>query len=372
MPSRYPGWAMTRLWAERLVTTSAKATNMSKSLAQLLIMMPPTRRLPVIWRSELPRGCNRFKRLDHEAGRRFWRPAPANRRSCDAHLPSPAGYAGEQVEIVKRLAPVLSRWRRREQRLRFWRLRRRNGYGKELPLSVHGLEGQVEIDLQGPCWEKACEPHSPARVYRGIGTELWGGERHSEEIEFSAAQIEEALGKIGGGILSLELRPSEIAEHGIVAGPIRIVEHHQGGADKVSRLPRTDGLRYPRRRLRRAVFGRGCRGRDVACRCLGRSWLAGSRLGEGNGVHGQEQHRGQRDQRRLVLIKSLFWRHGNLPRLSIVEPVWSPQTQHYVRNVAVLTYRRLPRKNGCSKILSSIVWMSRPLCWRADSATDRW
>lgn len=38
---------------------------------------------------------------------------------------------------------------------------------------------------------------------------------------------------------------------------------------------------------------------------------------------------------------------------SIVEPVWSPQTQHYVRNVAVLTYRRLPRKNGCSKIYFS-------------------
>src|SRR5215472_11458835 len=47
---------------------------------------------------------------------------------------------------------------------------------------------------------------------------------------------------------------------------------------------------------------------------------------------------------------------------SIVEPVWSPQTQHYVRNVAVLTYRRLPRKNGCSKIFSSIVQMSR-LLW---------
>src|SRR6516165_5462641 len=45
---------------------------------------------------------------------------------------------------------------------------------------------------------------------------------------------------------------------------------------------------------------------------------------------------------------------------SIVEPVWSPQTQQDVSNVAVLTYRRLPRKNGCSKIFSSIVRMSRP------------
>src|SRR5215472_6124283 len=305
MPSRYPGWAMTRLWAERLVTTSAKATNMSKSLAQLLIMMPPTRRLPVIWRSGLPRSCNRFKRLDHEAGRRFWRPAPANRCSCDAHLPSPAGYAGEQVEIVKRLAPVLSRWRRREQRLRLWRLRRRNGYGKELPLSVHGLEGQVEIDLQGPCWEKACEPHSPARVYRGIGAELWGGERHSEEIKFSATQIEETLGKIGGGIPSLELGRGQITEHGIVAGPIGIIEHHQCGANKVSRLPRTDGLR--RRRLRGALFGRPCRGRDVACRCLGSSRLGGSWLGECNDVHGQKH----RDQPRLVLHWRLSFHEGS-------------------------------------------------------------
>jgi|SRR5215472_10694031 len=44
---------------------------------------------------------------------------------------------------------------------------------------------------------------------------------------------------------------------------------------------------------------------------------------------------------------------------SIVEPVWSPQTQHYVRDVAVLTYRRLLGENGCSKMFSGIVRVFR-------------
>ena len=89
-------------------------------------------------------------------------------------------------------------------------LRRRNGNAEQPPLPAGVLEQEVEMDLQRSGREEAGEPQHAVAVEHGQGAELGSGEGDREQVEMAAAQVREAVGKIGGAVPGLEFRGGEV------------------------------------------------------------------------------------------------------------------------------------------------------------------
>lgn len=110
------------------------------------------------------------------------------------------------------------------------------------------LEGEIETDLLWPGRDVAREPQPAPLIERRRRGELRRQQRGAVEIEIAPPEIEKALADIGSGMASLKVGRGQVAQHGVVAGAVGIIEREQGRADQIVCQRRRDrgGCRYRR------------------------------------------------------------------------------------------------------------------------------